>query len=139
MAELKTKKTDIDAKTFLESLADEQQRADALQVMKLMQKATGAKPAMWGPSIVGFGNYRYVYPNGREMDWFLVGFSPRKGNLTLYLGDMKGKAAQLKALGKHKTGKGCLYIKRLEDVDQAVLAGLVNDSVAARKASEKSR
>jgi hypothetical protein len=136
MAELKTKKTAADVKTFLAGLADEQQREDATKVAKLMQKLTGAKPAMWGPSIVGFGHYRYVYDSGREMDWFKIGFAPRKGQLVLY-GMGGSEAVQLKKLGKHKTGKGCLYIKKLADVDIAALTDLIQSSLDRLDAKQR--
>jgi hypothetical protein len=133
MAELKTKKTEVDAKSFLANIADEQQRADATKLAKLMQKVTKAKPVMWGPSIVGFGNYRYVYDNGREMDWFIVGFAPRKGNLTIY--GVKLDDDALEGLGKHKASKGCLHIKKMDDVDLDVLSGMIQASVT--RATEK--
>src|SRR5215831_7260295 len=130
MAELKTKPTTVRVTDFLESVDDEERRKDCFSVVKLMQKATGAKPKMWGPSIVGFGDYRYTNSRGQGTDWFLIGFSPRKSDLTLYL--MPGSARHgelLKTLGKHKTGKACIYIKRLADVDQDVLRTMVEESV----------
>jgi hypothetical protein len=131
MAELKTKKTEQSVEEFLNTVPDEQTRQDCFAIVKLMQKATKAKPKMWGPSIVGFGDYHYKYESGRENDWFLVGFSPRKQNLTLYI--MAGFARYdelMQKLGKYKTGKSCLYIKRLADIDQKVLKELVEQSVA---------
>ena len=130
MAELKTKATTASVSDFLAKVADEERRKDCLAVAKIMQQATGAKPRMWGPSIVGFGEMRYKYASGRELDWFLTGFSPRKGDLTLYI--MPGFARYgdlMRSLGRHKTGKSCLYIKRLADVDLAVLRTLVESSV----------
>jgi hypothetical protein len=130
MAELKTKPTTVSVTDFLESVNDEERRKDCFTVVKIMQKATGAKPRMWGPSIVGFGDYRYTNSRGRGTDWFLIGFSPRKSDLTLYL--MPGSPRHgelLKTLGKHKTGKACVYIKRLADVDQDVLRTMVEESV----------
>ena len=125
MAELKTKQTDASVEDFLQSVAD------AFRILKLMKEVTRAKPRMWGTSIVGFGSYHYKYPSGCEGDWFVAGFSPRKGNLTLYLmSGFAGHAELLKKLGKHKTGKSCLYIKRLDDVDVAALRELVRASVA---------
>ena len=104
--------------------------------MKIMKKATKAEPKMWGPSIIGFGDYHYVYESGREGDWFLAGFSPRSQNLTLYMmGGLDGET--LKKLGKHKTGKGCLYINRLEDVDVKVLNELIANAVKKSKAETK--
>ncbi len=131
MAELKTKKTNASVEEFLQSVADPKQREDAFKILKLMKEVTKAKPQMWGTSIVGFGSYHYKYPSGCEGDWFAAGFSPRKGNLTLYLmAGFDGYADLLRKLGKHKTGKSCLYIKRLDDVDLATLRELVKASVA---------
>ena len=131
MAELKTKSTETKPPEFLDALADEQIRADCYAILQIMQEATGAEPKMWGTSIVGFGHYHYQYESGREGDWFLVGFSPRKQNLSLYI--MAGfdqYAALLEKLGKYKTGASCLYIKRLSDVDLDVLRELIQASVA---------
>jgi hypothetical protein len=130
MAELKTKVNDASVADFLNSVDDEQKRMDCFEILKVMKQATKSEPKMWGPSIVGFGNYHYVYESGREGDWFLAGFSPRKQNLTLYI--MSGFDRfndLLKKLGKHSTGKGCLYIKKLSDVDTKVLKELVEESV----------
>jgi hypothetical protein len=137
MAELKTKKTAASVSSFLAGIADESRRKDCKAVARLMKDATGATPRMWGPSIVGFGAMRCRYASGREVDWFLAGFSPRKDSLTLYLmPNLDAHGGLLKKLGKHTTGKSCLYIKRLEDVDHAVLKRLIADGVkAARKAS----
>jgi hypothetical protein len=134
MAELKTKKTRQSVTKFISDLPDGQRRKDCRAVMKLMREITGAKPAMWGPSIVGFGHYRYKYQSGREGDWFLTGFSPRKQNLTLYI--MSGFSRYedlLRKLGKHKTGKACLYVKKLEDIDLGVLKRLITKSVQHKK------
>jgi hypothetical protein len=136
MAEVKTKLNDASVDDFLNAIEDEQKRADCFAVSKLMQQATKANPKMWGDSIVGFGAYRYVYASGREGDWMLVGFSPRKGNITLYI--MAGFEQYddlMKKLGKHKTGKSCLYIKSLADVDKGVLKELIAQSVAHMKAT----
>ena len=101
-----------------------------------MREATGASPALWGPSIVGFGSYRYVYPSGREGEWPIIGFSPRKANLVLYLAQASEQRAPLLArLGKHKTGKACLYLNKLSDVDLSVLKQLIADSVAHVRAN----
>jgi len=134
MAELKTKATTSSVSDFLAKIDDAERRKDCIAVSKLMQKATGAKPRMWGPSIVGFGDRRLKYDSGRELDWFVIAFSPRKRDLTLYnaLGSPR-REALLKSLGKHTTGKGCLYIKRLADVDVDVLRTLVDDSVKEQK------
>jgi len=130
MAENKTKVTTASTSDFIDGLADAQRRSDCKKVAKLMQKATGAKPKMWGPSIVGFGSYHYTYESGRSGDGPIVGFSPRAQALTLYLtGAVQGGDKLLGSLGKFKNGKGCLYIKRLEEVDETVLEQLVTRSV----------
>ena len=130
MAELKTKQTDRSVEEFINGISDEKTRNDCYTVLKLMQKVTGEKPKMWGSSIVGFGNYHYKYESGREGDWFLVGFSPRKQNLTLYLMyGLERLENLLKKLGKYKTGKSCLYIKSLADIDQSILKELIKQSV----------
>jgi hypothetical protein len=132
MAELKTKQSSASVQAFLKKIEDPQRRADCIAIMELMRAVTRAEPKMWGTSVVGFGNQHLKYESGRELDWFLVGFSPRKQNLTLYL--MPGfdrHTALLKQLGKHSIGKGCLYIKRLSDVDVNVLKQLVRESVTA--------
>ena len=128
MAELKTKVTKASVEKFLEGITDEKKREDCFQILKIMKKATKAQPKMWGPSIIGFGDYRYKYPSGRENDWFITGFSPRAQSLTLY---MTGGFDQqvLKKLGKYKTGKGCLYINKIEDIDTKVLGELITKSV----------
>lgn len=134
MAELKTKLTNASVDKFLKGVKDEGTRADCLQIAGIMQKATKAEPKMWGTSIVGFGSYHYKSKSGREGDWFVVGFSPRKQNLTLYLmGGFDGHEDLLKDLGKHSLGKGCLYIKTLEDVDTRVLKKLVSETVKRMK------
>lgn len=131
MANLKTTETSASVAHFLDSIEDDQRRADCKAVSKIMQKATGAKPKMWGASIVGFGNVHYKYASGREGDWMITGFSPRKDSLTLYLmSGVEQHAVLLKKLGKHKLGKGCLYIKTLSDVDTATLEELIKASVA---------
>lgn len=128
VAELKTKATDASVEEFLQGVSDETKRQDCYEILKIMKKATKAEPKLWGSSIVGFGDYHYVYDSGREGDWFITGFSPRAQNLTLYM--MGGFDPELlQQLGKYKTGKGCLYIKKLEDVDTKVLAELIAKSV----------
>lgn len=134
MAENKTRKTTASVAAFIEGIADESRRKDCKTVLKLMKGATGATPKMWGPSIVGFGDWHYKYASGREGDWFLAGFSPRKDSLSLYIiPNLDAHARHLKKLGKYTTGKSCLYIKRLAEVDQAVLKRLVEDGVKAAK------
>ncbi len=134
MAELKTKRTQASVKAFLKRVPDDTRRQDCLTVLRLMKQATRAEPKMWGSSIVGFGSYRYRYASGREGDWFLTGFAPRKQDLTLYIMAGFGRYPTLLAkLGKHKTGKSCLYIKRLADVNLTVLRQLVSASVRHMK------
>lgn len=130
MAENKTKKNHRSVTDFLEGVENEKKRADSLAVLELMQEVTGESPKMWGASLVGFGDYHYKYESGREGDWFLTGFSPRKQNLTLYIMAGFDEYDELMSrLGKFKTGKSCLYIKKLEDVDLDVLCELVSKSV----------
>lgn len=131
MAELKTKMNSGDVDAFLAGIADTKRREDCLTVLKLMKQVTKEKPKMWGESIVGFGEYHYKYATGREGDWFITGFSPRKLALTLYI--MAGFTRYdglLSRLGKYKCGKSCLYVKKLEDIDLDVLRELVEASVA---------
>lgn len=134
LAEIKTKQTDSSVESFIDSLPDEQKRKDSRTILQMMEKASKEKPKMWGSSMIGFGNVRYKSPaTGREVDWFKIGFSPRKANLSLHLiGDLKQHADSLKKLGKHKTGVGCLYINKLGDVDVKVLEKIIN-SAASRK------
>lgn len=131
MSEPKTKPTDESVTAFLDSVEDEKKRRDSYAVLELMREVTGEEPTMWGESIVGFGSYHYRYESGREGDWFLVGFAPRKRNLSLYImSGFEEYDALLDELGKHKTGKSCLYINRMDDVDEDVLRRLVRQSVA---------
>jgi hypothetical protein len=131
MAEIKTKQTTASVEDFLNKIKEEQKRKDSFVILEMMKKATGEEPKMWGSSIIGFGNVRYKSPNtGREVDWLRIGFSPRKANLSLYLVmSIKEHAAALKKLGKHKTGVGCLYINKLEDIDIKVLKGMIDASL----------
>jgi hypothetical protein len=129
-AELKTKPNELSVEGFLNSIEDEKRRSDAYELLDLFKRITGEEPKMWGPSIVGFGSRVLKYESGRELDWMITGFSPRKTSLTLYI--MNGFAKyddHLKRLGKHKTGVSCLYLKRLSDADPAVLEDLIRDSV----------
>ncbi len=136
MAELKTQKTTASVKAFLDAIENDDMRRDARAVSKLMQEVTGEKPAIWGASMVGFGRYHYRYESGREGDWFLAGFAPRKSELTLYImAGFQRHDALMAKLGKFKTGKSCLYVKRLTDIDLAVLRELVRESVAYMKAT----
>lgn len=134
LASIKTKPTEVSVEDFINSIADEQKRSDCFAIVQLMQQATKQAPKMWGSSIIGFGDHRYKSPaTGREVDWFVIGFAPRKANITLYLMNMASHAAALTKLGKHKTGGGCLYINKLADVDQKVLAGMIKEAVAQNK------
>ena len=128
----KTQPTSISVKDFIDALPDQSRRADAIALVKLMQAATGEKPKMWGPTIIGFGARHFKYESGREGDTPLVGFSPRKAATVLY--SVRGDDGLLPKLGKHTTGKGCLYIKRLADVDQNVLEAMIVNAVAAARA-----
>lgn len=129
MAELKTKKNDGDVRKFLEAVEDEKKREDCFKILDIMREATNSEPSMWGTSIIGFGSYDYTYASGRAGNWFLAGFSPRKQNLTLYImAGFDNYEDLMSQLGKHKTGKSCLYIKRLSDVDEDVLKELVKQS-----------
>ena len=139
MAENKTKATNQSVSTFIGALTDDGKRADAKALVKMMQSVTGEKPKMWGPSIIGFGSYHYTYESGREGDMPVVGFSPRKAATVVYGATGFGEAeALLATLGKHTTGKGCLYIKKLADVDTKVLETLVTKAVAAKRAQHAS-
>ena len=132
-AEVKTKKNDASVEGFLNTIPDGEIRKDCFEIAQMMKKATKKDPKMWGASIIGFGEYHYKYESGREGDTMKIGFSPRKQNITLYVllgADPEGPL--LKKLGKHTTGKGCLYIKKLADVDKKVLQELINES-ARRK------
>ncbi len=136
MADLKTKETDSDVLAFLNAVPDEAKRADALRVMAIMREVTGEEPRLWGDSIVGYGHYHYKYASGREGDWFLAGFSPRKANLTLYITSGFEQFEDLRArLGKHTVGKSCLYVKRLSDLDEATLRELIGRSVEHMRAT----
>jgi len=130
MAELKTKPTEQDPKEFLMTIADEKKRQDSFKILEFLQQVTGVEPRMWGSSIIGYGSYHYKYADGQEGDWPLTGFSPRKQNLTIYITSGFDQYEELlKRLGKHSTGKSCLYIKKLEDIDLDLLAELVKQSV----------
>lgn len=126
----KTRKTDASVQAFLESVADPRKREDCFALVALMAEVTGHEARMWGDAIVGFGDYHYKYASGREGDWFLAGFAPRRQDLTVYITvGFDAYGPLLDRLGRHKTGKSCLYLKRLEDVDLAVLRELVQRSV----------
>jgi hypothetical protein len=130
VAALKTTPNDRSVKAFLDSIDDEKKRQDSYRILELMKQVTGEEAQMWGDSIVGFGSYHYKYASGREGDWFLTGFSPRKQTITLYI--MAGfdqYEALMNQMGKYKTGKACLYIKKLEDINTQTLRELVKQSV----------
>lgn len=130
MADLKTRATKASVAEFLQAIPDDRKRKDSLALREMMTEATKAEPEMWGTSIVGFGRYRYKYASGREGEWFLVGFSPREQNLTLYImSGFDGHDELMKKLGKFKTGKSCLYVKSLEDVHIPTLKRLIRKSV----------
>jgi hypothetical protein len=131
LAEIKTKQTSASVEDFINTVKDEQKRKDSFVLLEMMKKVSGEEPKMWGSSLIGFGNKRYKSPSsGREVDWFLIGFSPRKANLSLYLMiNHKDHAAAIKKLGKHKTAGGCIYISKLKDIDLKVLKEMIDASL----------
>ena len=134
MAKNKTKETEVSVTDFINKVADETKREDSFKIIKLISKETGFKPKMWGPSIVGFGSYHYKYDSGHEGEAPLVGFSPRAAAISLYMAcDPQKREGLLKKFGKHKTGKGCIYIKKLADVDTDVLKEMAVSSVSYMK------
>ena len=133
LAEIKTKETAASAEDYINGVKDEQKRKDSFHLIKLMQKVSGEKPKMWGNSIVGFGKLIYKSPtSGREVEWFIIGFAPRKTNITVYLMNLQVHAASLKKLGKHKAGGGCLYINKLDDIDLKVLEEMMRATVKGK-------
>jgi len=134
LVEIKTKPTNNNVVAFINKISDEQKRKDCFVLIDMMKAASGEEPVLWSNSIVGFGNKRYKSPNtGREVDWLLIGFAPRKANLSLYVSvGIQEHGAALKKLGKHKTGVGCLYINKLEDVDLIVLQGIIKTSLSKK-------
>lgn len=134
LAEIKTKQTELSVEDFINSIKDEVKRKDSLTLLKMMKKASGEKPKLWGSSMIGFGKKVYKSPaTGREVEWFKLGFSPRKANFSLHLVlDIKKYSSELKKLGKHKTGVGCLYINKLADVDIKVLEKLIGISAKSK-------
>ena len=131
MSDLKTKQNNRNVEDFLNSVENEQKRKDSFRVLEIMKELTGEEAKMWGPSIVGFGTYTYKYASGKEGDWMKVGFSPRKQNLTIYIMTGFGYVEEfLPDLGKYKTGKSCLYLKKLDDVDQDILKKLISKSIS---------
>ena len=140
MAELKTKPNDANVDAFLSTIENEQKRIDSYRILELMKQITGANPKMWGESIIGFGEYHYKYASGREGDWFLTGFSPRKQNFSIYLMSCendKNFPDLFSKLGKHKTGKSCLYFNKLKDIDIQILGLLIEKSVEELKQTQK--
>jgi hypothetical protein len=136
MAQLKTQPNDQGVTDFLNTVENETRRQDSFTILELMQQVTGDEPKMWGDSIIGFGTYQHKYASGRQGEWFLTGFSPRVQNLTLYIMSGFDEYEDLLAkLGKHSTGKSCLYVKRLENIDLDVLEELIEKSVALMKAT----
>ena len=131
LVEIKTKPTVANVEDFINTVKDEQKRKDSFVLLEMMKKATGQEPVLWSSAIIGFGIKRYKSPTtGREVDWLRIGFAPRKANLSLYISvGIKEHAAALKKLGKHKTGVGCLYINKLEDIDLKVLKGMIDASL----------
>jgi len=131
--EIKTKETEANVDDFINTIQDEEKRKDSFTLIKLMQKATKAKPKLWGSAIIGFGNMRYKSANtGREVDFLKLGFSPRKASFSLYGLNIGKHVAALEKLGKHKTGVGCLYINKLSDIDIKVLEAIINESAKAK-------
>jgi len=137
MAEPKTRPTKESVKKFISAIPDAQVRADCAEIARWMEAATGSKPVMWGPSIIGFGRQKFKYSSGKELDWPVAAFSPRKQNLTLYGLTEDSNAELLSKLGKHSTSKACLYIKRLSDVDSDVLKKLIKTSVKKSQSAKK--
>ncbi len=130
MAELKTQKTNLSVEAFLKKITEPQKQKDAFALVDLMEKATKAKAKMWGTAIIGFGDKQLVYESGRTLDWFVMGFSPRKQNLALYIhGAVEDRSGLLKSLGKHKTGKGCLYVQTLQELEIATLKKIIKNGL----------
>lgn len=134
VAVIKTTQNDSDIRAYLDGITDAGKREDSYQLVEVMSSLSGEEPKMWGKSIIGFGKVRYKSPaSGREVDWFKIGFSPRKANISIHLvGDVKKQTELLGKLGKHKTGVGCLYIQKLADVDMKVLKQLIKESLKAK-------
>jgi hypothetical protein len=134
MSDLKTKANQQSINAYLNTIEPQKKREDSFAILALMQEVSGEEPQMWGDKIVGFGHYQYKYASGREGEWFLAGFAPRKQNLTLYImSGFDGYDELLSKLGKHSTGKSCLYIKKLDDIDQSILRQLIAQSIAHMK------
>lgn len=137
MATLKTQPTNVDPGEFIEKLDNEKRKKDALELLEMMTRISGEKPVMWGPAIIGFGNYHYKYESGREGEWFEVGFSPRKASLSVYIMTGYKKFHDIMdRLGKYKTGASCLYINKLDDIDRSALEELLQTSIDHIRSSE---
>ena len=136
MSELKTRPTDLDVTEFLNAIQDEDKRKDCIALADLMQRVTGEKPEMWGDGMIGYGRYTYRYTSGRTGEWMKTGFAPRKGNITIYImAYLENYPEIMPRLGKYKTGKSCIYIKRLTDIDTAVLEELIRQSLQSLMSS----
>jgi hypothetical protein len=134
MSELKTKKNEASVIDFINQVEDEQKRADSFKLIEIMERLAGAPAKMWGGSIIGFGEYHYKYKSGREGDWMLVGFSPRKANISIYtMCDVESNKDLLDQLGKYKNGKSCIYVKQLSDINQDILEQLIVESIEQTK------
>lgn len=134
MSENKTKMTGASVKAYLDKVESEKQKKDAFEILAMMKRITKKEPKMWGPALIGFDSYHYKYESGREGDWFITGFSPRKNNLSVYLmPNLLATSPLMEKLGKHKTGKGCLYFKSLDDIDRKVLEKLIKESYGEMK------
>jgi hypothetical protein len=134
LAKIKTQQTTSSVEDFINKVKDEQQRKDSFVILEIMKKVSGEEPKMWGASLIGFGNKRYKSPNtGREVEWFLIGYSPRKANLSLHLVfDINKHADTLNKLGKYKTSAGCLYINKLDDIDINILEKLIKEALKSK-------
>lgn len=134
LVKIKTQQTSSSVEDFINKVKDEQQRKDSFVILEIMKRVSGEEPKMWGASLIGFGNKRYKSPNtGREVDWFLIGYSPRKATLSLHLVfDINKQADTLKKLGKYKTGAGCLYINKLGDIDIKILEKLIKEALKSK-------
>ncbi|MEP6794780.1 MAG: DUF1801 domain-containing protein [Saprospiraceae bacterium] len=132
LAKVKTTENELSVEEFINGVADEQKRKDSLVLLSLMEKASKEKPKMWGNSLIGFGKKRIISESGREVEWFDIGFSPRKANFSIYLMNLEVHADAPRKLGKHKTGMGCLYVNKLADVDMKVLEAMINDTLKSK-------
>lgn len=132
LAKVKTTENELSVEEFINGVADEQKRKDSLVLLSIMEKASKEKPKMWGNSLIGFGKKRIKSASGREVEWFDIGFSPRKANFSIYLMNLEVHADALSKLGKHKTGMGCLYVNKLADVDMKVLEAMIKDTLKSK-------